>query len=202
MNPQEQAGGGRHQDPGIISPWVARFAHLIPPFGTVLDLAAGSGRHSRFLLEQGHSVLAVDRDIEALADIGDVRLSLLQADLESDPWPFGDRRFAGVVVTNYLHRPLLASLVAAVGEGGAFIYETFAEGNAAFGRPSNPDFLLRPGELLKAVCGALEVVAYEHGQVERPRPAVIQRIAAVRPPGSPEELTRPPRTLDQVIPRI
>ncbi len=185
MNPQEQADGARHQDPGMVSPWIARFAHLIPPFGTVLDLAAGGGRHCRFLLKRGHPVLAVDRDIEALADIGDVRLSLLQTDLESGAWPFGNRRFAGVVVTNYLHRPLLASLVTAVEDGGALIYETFAEGNAAFGRPSNPDFLLRPGELLKAVCGELEVVAYEHGHVEQPRPAVVQRIAAVRnpPPG-------------------
>ncbi|HXV23202.1 MAG TPA: class I SAM-dependent methyltransferase [Alphaproteobacteria bacterium] len=184
MNPQEKAAGMRHPDPGTVSPWVLRFAHLVPPGGTVLDLAAGGGRHSRFFLKRGHTVLAVDREIEALADIEDQRLSLMKADLESGPWPFGERRFSGIVVTNYLHRPLLAPLVAAVEDGGAFIYETFAEGNAAFGRPSNPAFLLRPGELLEAVGGALEVVAYEHGHVERPRPAVVQRIAAVRNPSS------------------
>ena len=176
------------QDPGhsrpSVSEWVARFAGLVPGGGSVLDLAAGSGRHTHFFLERGHPVVAVDRDLAALAALGSPRLELLQADLEGAPWPLEGRRFSGVIVANYLHRPLLPSLVAAVEAGGALIYETFALGNEAYGRPRNPDFLLRPGELLEAVRGALDVAAYEHGAVERPRPAVVQRIAAVRPAGS------------------
>ncbi len=162
------------------SRWVRRFAGLVPPGGPVLDLAAGGGRHSRFFLERGHPVVAVDRDIAALGEIQNPRLTRFAADLESGPWPLGDRRFAGVVVTNYLYRPLLPVLVAAVAPGGVLIYETFAQGNEAFGRPRNPDFLLKAGELLEAVRGALDVVAYEHGLLHRPGPAVIQRIAAAR----------------------
>jgi SAM-dependent methyltransferase len=158
------------------SAWVERFVNLVPAGGLVLDLAAGSGRHSRLLLAHGYRVLAVDRDTSALMPASG--LEILAADLESGPWPFGDRRFDGVVVTNYLHRPLLPLLVAAVAPGGAFIYETFAVGNERYGRPRNPDFLLKPGELLEAVHGALTVRAYEHG--EMPGPAVKQRIAAVR----------------------
>jgi SAM-dependent methyltransferase len=166
------------------SAWVLRFAHLIPAGGPVLDLAAGSGRHSRFFLERGHPVLAVDRDAAALAAIGHPRLTWMQADLEAGAWPLEQRRFAGVVVTNYLHRPLLPRLVEAVANGGALLYETFAEGNEALGRPSNPHFLLRQGELLEAVRGDLAIVAYEHGRIDRPRPAVVQRIAAVRSPAA------------------
>lgn len=161
------------------SPWVARFLALAPAGGTILDVAAGGGRHARLALAQGHSVTAVDRDIAGLAGIA-TSAEILAADLEAGPWPFANRRFAGVIVTNYLHRPLFPYLVAAVAEGGVLIYETFAQGNEAFGKPSNPDFLLAPGELLEAVRGALTVVAYEYGQVETPRPAVVQRIAAVR----------------------
>src|SRR5690606_29782560 len=95
-------------------------------------------------------------------------------------WPLGDRRFAGVIVTNYLHRPLLPLIVQAVAPGGALIYETFAQGNERFGRPRSPRFLLEPGELLEAVRGQLEVVAYEHGEIPEPKPAMVQRIAAVR----------------------
>ena len=156
------------------SEWVARFAGLVRPGGTVLDLAAGGGRHSRLFARAGCQVLAVDRDISGLAP--EPGLAVLQADLEADPWPLDDRRFDGIVVTNYLHRPLLPRLVAAT--AGVLIYETFAIGNERFGRPSNPDFLLRPGELLEAVRGQLTVRAYEHGEV--PGPAVKQRICAVR----------------------
>jgi SAM-dependent methyltransferase len=182
MDPQGRGTGDAHGEPRAASPWIERFAGLVPVGGAVLDLAAGGGRHTRFFLGRGHPVLAVDRDIGALAGIADARLTCLQADLESAPWPLGDRRFAGVVVTNYLHRPLLPRLVEAVAERGALLYETFAQGNEAFGRPRNPDFLLRPGELLEAVRGKLTVLAYEHGRVDRPRPAAIQRIAAVRDP--------------------
>ncbi len=165
------------------SPWVARFAALIPPGGTVLDLACGGGRHARFLLDRGHGVVAADRDVTGLADLhGHAGLRIVEIDLEAGrPWAFGEAAFAGIVVANYLHRPLLPAIVAAVGAGGVLIYETFAVGNERFGKPSNPDFLLRPGELLDAVRGRLEVVAYENLTVDQPKPAVVQRIAATRP---------------------
>jgi SAM-dependent methyltransferase len=184
MEPQAPAPAGPHAEPTAPSPWIGRFAGLVPQGGAVLDLAAGAGRHARLFLERGHAVVAVDRDTGGLGHLSHLPLTVLQADLEAAPWPLGGRRFAGVVVTHYLHRPLLPLLVEAVADGGAFLYETFAEGNARFGRPRNPDFLLRPGELLEAVRGRLCVVAYEHGRIERPRPAVIQRIAAVRDPSS------------------
>jgi SAM-dependent methyltransferase len=167
--------------PSDVSAWVRRFADRIPAGGPVLDLAAGSGRHTRFLRSRGHPVTAVDRDVTGLADLqGDTSVTILASDLENDrPWPLGDRRFAGVVVTNYLHRPLLPPIVAAVAPGGCLIYETFAVGNERFGKPSNPAFLLRPGELLEAARGRLTVIAYENLEVAEPRPAMIQRIAAI-----------------------
>ena len=188
MAPQAPEPDPARHGPAEASEWVARFARLVQAGGPVLDLAAGSGRHTRFFLQRGHPVLAVDRDIAALESIASPRLELLRADLEEGPWPLEGRRFAGVIVANYLHRPLLPAVIAAVADGGALIYETFAAGNEAYGRPRNPDFLLRAGELLEAVRGALEVVAYEHGPVERPRPAVIQRIAAWR--SGPPSTTR------------
>ena len=165
-----------------ISPWVRRFAGLIPARGPVLDVAAGGGRHTRFLLGLGYRVTAIDRDVSALAGLGDHRvLTIVAADLEDGgPWPLGCQLFAGVVVTNYLHRPLLPDIVASVAPGGCLIYETFAAGNERFGKPSNPDFLLRPGELLDAVRDRLTVAAYENLEVAEPKPAVVQRIAAVR----------------------
>ena len=145
----------------------------------MLDVAAGGGRHARLFLARGHPVTAVDRDTARL-DLTP-GLEIVQADLEDGgPWPFAGRAFAGVMVTNYLHRPLLPALVAAVAPGGALLYETFAAGNERFGKPSNPAFLLRPGELLEAVRGHLRVVAYEDVVVDAPRPAAVQRIAAVR----------------------
>lgn len=164
------------------SVWVVRFADRIRPGGTVLDLACGAGRHTRFFLGRGHAVVAVDRDVSGLADLEEsAALKRVRADLEAGgPWPLGTREFAGVVVTNYLHRPILPCVVGAVAPAGILIYETFAVGNARFGRPSNPDFLLQPGELLAAVQGRLDMVAYENREVRSPRPGVIQRIAAVR----------------------
>jgi len=152
----------------------------------VLDLAAGTGRHTQLLLEMGFAVTAVDRDIEPLRSLAGGRCEVRAIDLETgEPWRLGGG-YDGIVVTNYLHRPLLPKIAAALAPSGVLIYKTFAIGNERFGRPSNPDFLLRPGELLEAFA-ALTVIAFEQGEVARPRPAVIQRIAAVNGP-----LTRPP----------
>ena len=168
-----------HQSPETASLWVAAHAGLIPSGGLVLDLAAGGGRHTRLLAALGHRVVAVDRDISALKDIAGVEA--VAADLEDgSPWPLGTRKFDGVVVTNYLHRPLFPALVTCVAPGGALIYETFARGNERYGKPSNPDFLLADNELLALTTPELTVVAYEHLYVETPRPALVQRIAAVR----------------------
>lgn len=174
-------------DPGqslTPSSWVVRFAALVPVGGLVLDVAAGSGRHTRYFRARGHPVVALDRDVTGLADLaGDPAVEIVAADLETGtPWPLGPRRFASVVVTNYLHRPLFPDIVAAVANGGALIYETFAAGNERFGKPRNPDFLLRPGELLEIVRGRLRVVAYEDIEVDVPKRAMVQRIAAVAPP--------------------
>lgn len=159
------------------SSWVTRWHHLIAPGGRVLDLACGSGRHLRWLAARGLRVTGVDRDAAALAQCQGLG-ELIEADLEGGDWPLPGRRFDAVVVTNYLWRSLLPTVVSAVGVGGVLIYETFAIGNARFGRPSNPDFLLRSGELLSAV-SPLRVVAFEDGFVDNP-PRQVQRIVAVR----------------------
>jgi SAM-dependent methyltransferase len=158
-----------------VSPWVARWAHLVPADGTVLDVACGGGRHSRFFAQRGCKVTAVDRDAQALAALRGVA-DVVEADIENGPWPFTGRKFDAVVVTNYLWRPLLPAIVDCVAPGGVLIYETFAAGNEQFGKPSRPDFLLQPGELL-AACAGLELVAFEQGRLENPA-RVIQRIAA------------------------
>lgn len=174
------------------SPWVAHFAALVPPGGSVLDVACGAGRHAAFFAGRGHPVTAVDRDVSALAPA--TGIEIVEADLEDGrPWPLPGRRFAAVVVANYLHRPLFPALLGALAPGGVLIYETFAVGNEAYGRPRNADFLLRDGELLEAVRGRLSVVAYECGHVERPNPAVVQRICAIgRIPGDPAPPIPPP----------
>jgi SAM-dependent methyltransferase len=166
------------------SAWVVRFAGLVPAGGAVLDLACGGGRHARLFLARGHRVIAVDIDTAGVADMkASASAEILAADLENAPWPLEGRTFAGVVVTNYLWRLLLPLIVAAVAPGGVLIYETFARGNERFGKPSNPNFLLADGELLRAVEGKLRVVAYECLEVSEPKPAMVQRIAAVnRPP--------------------
>jgi hypothetical protein len=162
------------------SAWIIRFAHLVPPPGPVLDLAAGAGRHSLLFRSLGHDVLAVDRDPAPLVALTTDGIGILAEDLETGARPAClERRFAAVVVTNYLHRPLLPAIVAAVAPGGWLLYETFARGNERFGKPSNPDFLLAPGELLDAVSNRLRVVAYENIETESPRPAMVQRIAAL-----------------------
>ena len=145
------------------SEWIIRFAPLVREGGPVLDLAAGGGRHGRYFLERGHPVTLVDRQTEALLDLEpDPRATVVKADLEDgSPWPFNEE-FAGVVVANYLHRPLMENLLESLEPGGLLIYETFARGNENFNRPRNPDHLLKSGELLQIVLGRLQVIAYEH----------------------------------------
>ena len=163
------------------SAWVRRYAPLIAAGGTGLDLACGQGRHARHLAGLGYRVEAVDRDSAALAAVAGVTGVVTRcADLEGSPWPYGAGQFDGIVVTNYLHRPLLPALLDALRPAGVLIYETFALGNEKLGRPSNPEFLLCPHELLQWVEGRLQVLAFEQGLVELPRPAVIQRICAVQ----------------------
>ncbi|MYM86173.1 methyltransferase domain-containing protein [Rugamonas sp. FT82W] len=167
----------------LVSPWVQRYAPLIPG-GEVLDLACGSGRHARHLASLGHAVVAVDRDPEALAAAAGPEITTTAIDLEEAGavWPFGPERFAGIVVTNYLHRPLTADMLASLAPNGVLIYETFADGNAQFGKPSNPAFLLQAGELLDwARNHGLRVVAFEDGVIDTPKAAMVQRLCAVKP---------------------
>jgi SAM-dependent methyltransferase len=168
------------------SEWIVRWSHLLAPGATVLDVACGRGRHMRWFAGRGHAVTGVDRDAEAVAAAGAFG-QVLAADIESGPWPFAGQAFGAVVVTHYLWRPRMADIVAAVAPGGVLLYETFAAGNETVGKPSRPDFLLQPGELL-AACQGLRVVAYEDGFLAAPD-RFVQRIAAVREdlpvPGAP-----------------
>ena len=170
-----------HED-ADASPWVRRHAALLRPRSRVLDLAAGHGRHARFLAALGHHVLAVDRDVDALATIAAIpRVEARALDLEGRPrWPLAGERFDAIVVVHYLHRPTFDEMLDALSDDGVLIYETFAQGNEAYGRPSNPAFLLEPGELLMRARGRLAVVSYEEGRVARGGShAVVARIAAV-----------------------
>lgn len=162
------------------SAWVHRCARLIPAGGDVLDLACGAGRHARLLAGMGYRVEAVDRDDAALAALAQAPgITTRNADLEGGAWPYGASCFDGVIVTNYLYRPRFDALLDLLRPNGVLIYETFMLGNEALGRPSNPEFLLRPHELLERVRTRLTVVAFEQGRVESPKPAVIQRVCAV-----------------------
>ena len=161
----------------VPSDWVVRFGAQVTPGGSILDVACGAGRHSNWFAARGHPVDAVDREMQPEL-LGLVTFK--QADIESGKWPYAGRQFAAVVATNYLHRPLLNTLIDSVAPNGWLIYETFAAGNEVYGRPSRADFLLQPGELLDLVRGRLRVVAYEDCFVETPKPAMIQRIAAYR----------------------
>jgi SAM-dependent methyltransferase len=157
-----------------------QWAGLIAANATVLDVAAGSGRHSRFFAERGHKVTALDRDTSRLAPHPGVEI--VRAELEDgSPWPLAGRTFAAVVVTNYLHRPLFATLLDALAPGGVLLYETYMEGNERFGEPSRPAFLLKDGELLDLVRGRLSVTAYEARMISEPKMAMVQRLAARRP---------------------
>lgn len=166
------------REPGsAASAWVQRWSHLVPPGARVLDVACGSGRHARWFAQRGCKVTGVDRDAAALQGLAGVAETIV-ADIEAGPWPLGARQFDAVVVTNYLWRDRLPEILASVAPGGALIYETFAAGNETIGKPSNPNYLLRPGELLQAAQG-LRVVAFEDGFDPDP-PRFVQRLVAVR----------------------
>lgn len=164
------------------SEWIRRFAPLVPPGARVLDLACGAGRHSRLFAERGCHVLAIDREPRLEGGLRSrPEVESRQADLEQGAWPLAGERFDAIVVTNYLHRPLFPHLLAALAPAGVLLYETFALGNAVFGKPGNPAFLLAPRELLDAFGAELRVIAFEDGYVDTPRQAMVQRIAALRP---------------------
>jgi len=202
------SAGSSHVAHGLGEPsrWVRRWSHLAAAGGAVLDVASGAGRHARWFAGLGHPVTAIDRDAAALETLATLRdatpferaaasdgsvapaassasIETLVADLENAAWPLpAGTTFAAIVVTNYLHRPLFPQLLNALAPGGVLIYETFAQGNESVGKPSNPAFLLAPGELLDVVRGQLRVVAFQDGFFADPRPAFVQRICAVREP--------------------
>ncbi|MCI3205688.1 MULTISPECIES: class I SAM-dependent methyltransferase [Pandoraea] len=168
---------------GAPSPWLVRWAHLIAPGARALDVACGHGRHSRWLASRGVNVTAIDRDEAALATMSTLAgVTTVSTDLEGAPWPLpADATFDAVIVTNYLHRPLLARIAASVAPGGVLIYETFAQGNERYGKPSNPLFLLAPGELLDVAREAgLRVAGFEDVTLPAPRAACVQRLCATR----------------------
>jgi SAM-dependent methyltransferase len=182
-------------EPQLASAWVQRWSHLVPA-GPVLDVACGTGRHLRWFAGRGHQVLGVDRSETALAavQLPQALCQTLLADIESGPWPLEGRRFSAVVVTHYLWRPLMPTLIASLGPGGVLIYETFSRGQAGIGRPSRPEFLLEPGELLQ-MCSMLRIVAFEDGfePLSAKGPArFVQRIAAVRETSAASETVRYP----------
>ena len=173
----------KHAGFATPSAWVERWAELVPEGSEVLDLACGNGRHGRLFLERGHPCVFLDKNISALSDLGcNAAAEIIEADLEDgSAFPLAGRVFGGVVVTCYLHRPILQDIIAAVAPGGALIYETFAKGNEVYGHPAREAYLLEEGELLSAVAGQLTVRAYEHGYDEIPKPGIRQRLCAMRP---------------------
>lgn len=190
------------KDPGAHgaeppSAWVQRWSHLVAESGVVLDVACGHGRHARWFHSRNHRLVLVDRSQAAIESIAipAETCEAVVADIENGPWPFSGRQFDAVVVTNYLWRPLLPTVLNSLAPGGVLIYETFTQGNETVGKPSRPDFLLRPGELLE-VCRGLRVVAFEDGFEAAPNgeaPRFIQRIAAIREAAIPAPPAKPPR---------
>ncbi len=185
MGPEDRGRAGKRPGGALLppSPWVVRYLGGIAGGGHVLDVACGGGRHTRLALSRGYRVTAIDRDLAPLSPLaGTPGLEAIEGDLETGaPFPLAGRTYDGVIVTNYLWRPILADIVGAVGPGGVLIYETFAVGQERLGRPSNPEFLLAPGELVRATACRLVPIAYEHATVDRGRPRVVQRIVAVAP---------------------
>ncbi|HNT38256.1 MAG TPA: class I SAM-dependent methyltransferase [Rubrivivax sp.] len=184
------------EQPSAAAPsrWLQRWRHLLRPGARVLDVACGRGRNLRWLVDEGYVVTGVDRDAQALAPLSALgeRVEIVVADLEQGPWPFPGRRFDAVLVTHYLWRPLLPTLVDSLAEGGMLVYETFADGQQTIGRPACADFLLQPGELLQA-CAGLRIIAFEDGFIGdfegggtdglcASRPCYVQRIVAARQP--------------------
>lgn len=166
--------------PEAPSPWVTQHAALIKSGGRVLDLACGSGRHAIWLAQQGYQVDAIDRDVTAVSSMSDINNIQVQiADLEASEAYLFNQHYDGIVVSRYLYRPLLKTLASILNSNGVLIYETFMLGNELLGKPSNPDFLLLPDELLEVYSPLLKVVAFEQGEVSQPKPAVMQRICAV-----------------------
>ncbi|WP_296654952.1 methyltransferase domain-containing protein [Paraburkholderia sp.] len=205
MTTSASAAGAPHGALAEPSRWVRQWAHLVAPGQAVLEVASGMGRNARFFAQRGHPVLALDRDAAALSTMAGVaEIETLECDLEGAPWPLApERQFAAVVVTHYLHRPLMPRLIDALAPGGVLIYETFAQGNETVGKPSNPAFLLAPGELLAVCTPALRVIAYQDGFLAEPREAFIQRICAVRETdGTNPAVTAGSRGAAQVLPAL
>lgn len=190
--------GVKKRDNLSITPWILRFSHVVRKNGHVLNLAAGGGRHSAWFLDQGHNVTAIDRKIDQLERVkldrpdDSQRFAIIEADLENGtPWPLANRQFDAVIVVNYLHRPLFSDIIKALCPDGLLLYDTFAVGQEAYGKPTHPDFLLRPGELLERVRDHLQVVAFEQGLIKGANgPALKQRIAAIKAT-TPAELAAP-----------
>lgn len=172
------------------SPWIIRWSHLIQPGDHVLDVACGTGRHVRWFAQHGCRVTGIDRNTEALAPL-QALARVVASDLETAPWPLGNERFDAVIVTHYLWRPLLPTLINSVAPGGVLLYETFSAGHQRQGRPIRPEFVLQPGELLRTVDGQLDVLGYECGHLDLPE-RVVQRIAARCPaPTAPAAIALP-----------
>ena len=198
MMVNEPAFDALHADASTPSAWVQRWSHLVRPGGVVLDVACGHGRHARWFYERNHALALVDRSQAAIESIAIPAhaCKAVVADIENGPWPFAGHQFDAVVVANYLWRPLMPTLLGSLAPGGVLIYETFTSGNETIGKPSRPDFLLRPGELLE-VCRGLRIIAFEDGfQEGRPdlAPRFVQRIAAVR------EVAQVANTGDRIAP--
>jgi len=172
-----------------ISPWVKKWVFLTNPSGEILDVACGRGRHSKYCLEAGYRVIAVDSDRVKLQCLSGLNgITTLCHDLERDLWPFEKLRFQGVIVTNYLHRELMANISLSLARSGVLIYETFAEGNEDFGKPTNKDFLLKSNELLHYFEPDFHIVSYQQGLISKPKKAIIQRLCAIKYPVTPREI--------------